>query len=370
MAYTGDKAKSYNGIFRDLMAVIVFGLLTAIMIWVGKNNPDFVADTYLPYSRTAVNVLSKITGFVPFSVAEILIYILAASLVFSVIRLFFRLIVGPRRIYGLIKFVTGWAVAAAVLAFSFYMLWGLNYYAPPLSQTMGLDIKNRSSRELYELCTYLADNANELAAQVERSADGKIPEIDFTVTAEQVAEDFSAVTGHKETRAKYILASKPFSYTQITGVFTFLTGESNVNQNSTSAALPFTIAHEMSHRYGIAPEDEANFFAFYVTHNSEDPLVKYSGYLMALMYSQNKLFSGSRTLYRELRDTYSELLASDFDQYAEHWKQYEGQVAEKVTAVNNTYLQAQGQEDGIKSYGRMVDLLLAWYETATDGENL
>ena len=363
MSNTGEKANSYNGVFRDLMAVIVFGILTAILIWVGKNNPEFIADTYLPYSRAAADILSKITGFVPFSIAEIILYLVVIGMTFSMIRLIFRLITGPRRIYGLIKFITGWAVTAAGLVFLFYALWGLNYYTPPLAERMALSVKDRSSRELYELCIVLADNANELAGEVERGADNKIPDIKFIRTAEQVAKDFSAVTGRKETRSKYILASKPFSYTQITGVFAYLTGECNINQNSTSAALPFTMAHEMSHRYGIAPEDEANFFAFYVTHQSDDPLVKYSGYMMALLYCQNKLYSSSKTLFRDLRGTYSDLLADDFDQYIKHWAQYDGKVAEKATAVNNTYLQAQGQQDGVKSYGRMVDLMLAWYET-------
>jgi len=359
----GEKAKAYNGIFRDLMAVIVLGVLTFALVWLGKTNPDFISDTYLPFSRTAENILSKITGIVPFSVVEIIIYLIAIGLLFSLIRLIFRLITGPRRIYSLIKFVTGWAVTAAGLIFLFYALWGLNYYAPPLADRMGLDVKARSSQELYELCTYLADNANELAVQVERDENGQIPEIDFTETAKQVAVDFSTVTGRSETRAKYIIASEPFSYTQITGVFVYLTGESNVNKNNTSAALPFTMAHEMSHRYGIAPEDEANFFAFYTTHQSDDPLVQYSSYMMALMYCQNKLYASNKTLYQELRATYCEELAADFSQYGEHWAQYEGEVAEKATTVNNTYLQAQGQEDGVKSYGRMVDLMLAWYET-------
>ena len=361
MSGMGDKAKSYHGVFRDLMAVIVFGLLTLLLIWIGKSNPDFVTDTYLPYSRTVEHILSKITGIVPFSVAEIIIYFIAIGLVFSLIRLIFRLITGPRRIYGLIKFITGWAVTAASLVFLFYAFWGLNYYTKPLADTMGLQTQARSSQELYELCTYLADNANELAVQVDRDADGLIPDVNFNQAAKQVARDFSEVTGKNEARAKYILASKPFSQTQITGVFIYLTGESNVNKNTTAMSLPFTMAHEMSHRYGIAPEDEANFFAFYVTQGSDDPLVRYSGYMMALMYCQNKLYSSNKDLYWELRGTYGDSVDADFDQYASHWAQYEGKVAEKATAVNNTYLQVQGQEDGVKSYGKMVDLMLAWF---------
>ena len=42
-----------------------------------------------------------------------------------------------------------------------------------------------------------------------------------------------------------------------------------------------------------------------------------------------------------------------------YWKRFEGQLAEVSNKVNNTYLQANSQKDGVQSYGRMVDLLLA-----------
>ena len=41
------------------------------------------------------------------------------------------------------------------------------------------------------------------------------------------------------------------------------------------------------------------------------------------------------------------------------WKQFEGPAAEISSAVNDAYLKANRQEEGVKSYGRMVDLLLA-----------
>ena len=39
----------------------------------------------------------------------------------------------------------------------------------------------------------------------------------------------------------------------------------------------------------------------------------------------------------------------------------DGKVAEVSNKVNDTYLKVNKQEDGVKSYGRMVDLLLAQY---------
>ena len=40
---------------------------------------------------------------------------------------------------------------------------------------------------------------------------------------------------------------------------------------------------------------------------------------------------------------------------------FEGTIAEVSTKVNDTYLKAHSQTDGVKSYGRMVDLMLADY---------
>ena len=38
---------------------------------------------------------------------------------------------------------------------------------------------------------------------------------------------------------------------------------------------------------------------------------------------------------------------------------FEGKTAEVSTKVNDTYLKAHSQTDGVLSYGRMVDLMLA-----------
>ena len=43
------------------------------------------------------------------------------------------------------------------------------------------------------------------------------------------------------------------------------------------------------------------------------------------------------------------------------WDHFDGKVAEASTRVNDTYLKMQSQTDGVKSYGRMVDLMLAYY---------
>ena len=48
----------------------------------------------------------------------------------------------------------------------------------------------------------------------------------------------------------------------------------------------------------------------------------------------------------------------------EYWQQFEGPVQEVSDAVNDGFITSQGVADGVYSYGRCVDLLLAWEDAA------
>ena len=63
------------------------------------------------------------------------------------------------------------------------------------------------------------------------------------------------------------------------GFFFPFTGEANLNVDSPECLLPATIAHELAHVRGVAPEQTANFVAILACDTSGDPLYAYSGYL-------------------------------------------------------------------------------------------
>ena len=48
-----------------------------------------------------------------------------------------------------------------------------------------------------------------------------------------------------------------------------------------------------------------------------------------------------------------------------YWAQFEGPVAQAASTMNDTYLKANGQQDGVKSYGKVTDLLLSYYKQQT-----
>ncbi len=88
----------------------------------------------------------------------------------------------------------------------------------------------------------------------------------------------------------------------------------------------------------------------------------YSSTMLALISSGNALYKQNSDMYFEIRSSYSEGVVKDIRAQIEYWTKYEDTVVSTVSnRINDTYLKANAQADGVKSYGRMVDLLLAMY---------
>ena len=47
----------------------------------------------------------------------------------------------------------------------------------------------------------------------------------------------------------------------------------------------------------------------------------------------------------------------------EHYDAYEGPFEDVGTTVNNTYLRSFGEDAGVRSYGLVVDYLIAWNQS-------
>ena len=66
-----------------------------------------------------------------------------------------------------------------------------------------------------------------------------------------------------------------------------ITGEAIVRSDLPILTQPYTMAHEMAHQLGYASETEANFIAFVVASEANDPYLKYSMLLQMFSYAQD-----------------------------------------------------------------------------------
>ena len=335
-------------------------VLTAFLLVLASVLPDLFFAFYPDFSRWIVSVIAAATSVVPFAVCEIGIAGLLILLVFTLIRAIIR-----RRIVG---WVTGFVLTASILVFSFIAVWGLNYYAPPMAERLGLPEEQFSTAQLKEACKYYRDMANDAAMRVERNSDGTMKEYDFSELAEHAGEGFDALSKRYDcfdgstVRVKSLISSPLMGKIGMTGGFICLTGEACVSSTTYGAAMPFTMCHEIGHRMAFAREDEANFAGFLACTQSSRAEFVYSGYYSAFKYCYNSLSKVDSAAAKEIWSGVSKEVAADFGGAYLHYEQIRSETASQVAdTVYDGYLQAFSVESGVQSYGEVTDLLILWY---------
>jgi hypothetical protein len=163
------------------------------------------------------------------------------------------------------------------------------------------------------------------------------------------------------SRVKPVMLSEPMSYTHITGVYTFFTGEANINVNFPDYTIPFTAAHELAHQRGIAREDEANFVAFLVCIGSDDPYIRYCGYMNMYEYMAGALYKADANRYAEIYRMLCADARYEMNSYNVFFKPYkDSQAADVSETLNDAFLKGNGQSAGTASYSMVVDLAVAY----------
>ena len=317
-------------------------------------------------------VVSAITGWLPFSVAEVIVIVGPVVCLVLLIRFIIHMVKDKekrfeRALLGIINV----ACVAAVILFVYVIGCGVNYHRVSVAEQRGITVRDSSKEELYGLCVELAGQAVQLREELVEYEDEdgvlRLPVSNREIgkltrdAYKTLAADMTVLKGFYPA-PKCITSSKMFSAMEITGVFTCWTMEANVNVDIPDYSRASTMAHELAHLYGFMKEDEANFLAYLACTASDDPVVRYSGILLALIYSGNALAGQDMELYGELWSMYHPGMLRDFEDNSAYWEKYEDTViSETADKVNDVYLKANEQEDGVKSYGRVVDLLLAEY---------
>lgn len=269
---------------------------------------------------------------------------------------------------SLLKLIKKVLLYACIIYFSFLCLWGINYYRMPFSEAAYIKVSQYSKDDLVELCLHLIEQANELRKNVKENSLGvmTIPQgknwvLDNAhIGFDNISTVYNTLSG-QYGKPKPVFLSEFMCYTGIAGIYFPFTGEANININIPYPNLPSTVTHEMAHQRGYAREDEANFIAYLASISNPHIEFKYSGTLLALTHSVNALYKEDKESFEKLKGNFSESLLRDLSYINSFWEKYEGPIEKASTDINNAYLKANNQKEGIKSYGKMVDLLIAFY---------
>lgn len=114
---------------------------------------------------------------------------------------------------------------------------------------------------------------------------------------------------------------------------------------------PFSLAHEWSHEAAYAREDEANYLAILTCLRSNDPVVRYSGWMELFLYLP--------PLDHYARKTFSPLVWSDFDALRKRNERHVNMtLAHWSWKTYNAYLKSKRIASGVQNYNEVTRLYL------------
>ncbi len=359
-----------RGFFRPYV-VVSFGCVPfGIVVYVLSRCFPAFAEFWARYPSQALRfLLAKITGILRFSFVEWVILSLPL-LIFGYFFFSSRSMKRDESLYNYYRWLLPLVCGILAVLTLFFTAFAPCYFRYPLAQNLSLEDREVSAQELYDTACAVCEQIEDVEGEVAFVYGGEsVMPYDFNELVDRVNQAYARYAAdadyvsHFRSYAKPLASSSVFTYTHISGVYTFMTGEVNINVNYPDFVRPFTVAHEFSHQRGLAKEEEANFVAYLVCIGSEDPYLRYSGYVNLLQYLMDALAEADDTLYQELcAEKIPFSVQGELQAYSVFFRKYSHSTASKVTgAVNDVFLNSQGESEGTASYGLVVDLAVAYY---------
>lgn len=371
-----EKETSENFIKRFLKAcpipcTVAFAVgIVALCVHLVSGISGAFADFVARYIGSAVRlVLAKLTGWIPFSLAEMILILSPIILAFLIAFAIKAVRSTEKNAY--MRYMCFLLAVITTLYSLFVFTIGTAYKGTTLYEKLGVEKpKYENSDDLVGLSNYLRDRANECAENIsfDKNCGSVMPygrdELNELLNDAciKASEKYKFIAPLR-SNFKDVMLSEPMTYTHISGVYSYFTGEANINISFPDYTIPFTAAHELAHQRGIAREEEANFVAYLICMESDDNYIRYSAYVSLLEYVQSALYKADKAAYSDLYYSLGEQILIEYEAYDRFFANYRKSVASNVSgAINDTYLKSQGQSAGTMSYSLVVGLAVAYID--------
>ena len=359
---------------RPLKIFLIVSAVILLFFPLFRLIPSF-ADWFTRYPAAAFRLgLGGIASIFPFSLFEIII---GLGILYLLFLLFFFPITlirkkKEKKVLPLRPFLLAVPVVLLTVLDLYVLTFASSYYRPDPLGEIAPRAEVIDGEDVFYTLNALIDTINETAPQIEKNQKGESVAPDLDQIREQVKlacdafgerNDFYQSTGYEP---KTFLSSPWMTYTHISGIFGFFTGEANINTNYPHFVVTASAAHEICHARGIAPENHCNFLAAVILMESGDPYLRYCGAvsLMDHFISTARQLDRDRanTALRELDGVYW----ADMAYYSDFFEPYrDSRASEVADTTNSAYLKSMGQKEGTISYSRIIGLTCAYFREKT-----
>lgn len=260
---------------------IILITILSILIIFSFSTPfcNFYADNIYGYLNL---VTGTITGFIPFALGEIIMYLGAILLLLLPILYIVRLFCKAKKYRRFLrKYTYGIIVTLLVFLIVYCVNWLIPFRCDALRVTE--DTNNTfTDEELVYVRNLIVNRINELSYEIERDETGHLiydySEEDIFEAMRKSSSDYPRLTGHYSP-AKTALCSDFLEWMGIGGYNYVYTMEPTINRYLYPLYRPVLYAHELSHHKGYYKENEAEFLSFVTLSESENTFLQYCAYI-------------------------------------------------------------------------------------------
>lgn len=350
---------SLSGMTAKRWTWTILGVLTLVAGVVLRANPAVAESVYghgiYPVIRW---VMSTCFGILPIPFISILA-------VLGTMLLYKTAIVPLRQRRWTWKSLTAGVVSTlCALVFLFQFLWGFNYYRPAWDSRLNIAVQGMTRDQLKD------EFERVTALLLLRTA-----EIDDLIPLEQMGQfDFESalrlplhnvLSEHgyslvKSPRVRIVRPKGILMRWNTAGIYVPYSGEGHIDAGMLPVQIPFTLAHEMAHGFGVADEGDCNFLAYLACIASDHPHIRFAGTLSYWRYVASAYRMAFPEEYIVLFPQLPEIVRTTLFAIRDNDEKYPDLFPKVRNTVYDTYLKSQGVQDGLQSYNRVVQLVWAY----------
>ncbi len=318
--------------------------------------PEFALQFYQNFifqffRRTWDNSL----GLIPFP----LFYLLVICLIIFVLFKYRR----AKKVFSLHTVLPFTLNSLGFLLCIFLLFWGFNYTVPGVAQRNNIQATFITDEILienyYSLSSSLEELRNQLPQQIitEDLLDEELEDKVRSEVEHSLEELGYTISG--KVRCRFISSNGWMRRIGITGIYFPFVGEAHCDASQASIPLVFTLAHELSHGYGVTDEGEANFIAWHSLYHSKNLLYRYIAGFELMKEILIEIRNRDYDHYLDKRDELPFWVKEDLNFVRQNALSYPPLFPKFSYAMNDAYLKSQGVSEGIDSYDEMLNLVLA-----------
>ena len=249
----------------------------------------------------------------------------------------------------------------------FYLLWGWNYSQRSIAERMDLTLQAVDTISLFAEAEWLVQELNESRSALQNDS---LALVDTFGNRKSIEKDVRAVLsktlddiGYKSygrPRVRVLAPKGVLLRFKTAGIYMPYAFEGHIDGGLLQLEWPYTMAHEMSHAYGITDEGECNFTAYLACMSSEDPYFRYSALIDYGLYLMRDVYKASKVEHKAIFSKLHPGFKADLKAMRQNHTKYPDILPSLRDFMYDSYLKSNGVKAGLRSYSQLVGLIIAY----------